>query len=1161
MKLKLLLFIVPIILFFSCNAIKLTQKMANRSQISYYNDEKNFIEKWKKKWDKIFSVETEEYFKSQSNTILSKQMESLESFIKSGDEQASKTQADYVSTTKDYVKSKTPNIDYLNSINNLNDTYLSRAENLAKISKANQYAESRNFSAWQSKWNELSSNTINIQYQLDAFILQSNNLLGKQMSNIKEYISRGDESNSVSENNLIKDNYNYIRRKYPNYDKEYNKIDDLNDDFLTKVPILAKMERANIYQNNNDFSNWRNKWNEVVPYTVAVEHIKTEFLKQSKIVLNRQISQLNTFIQKADENRTLSTKNSLQDNYDFTRQKYPNFDVEYNDISNLNDYYLDGAVSLAKISAAKNFIKNHDFQKWIDKWSEIGTDISEQFLIDSFEVQSIIVFSTIYDEVLEAKNSQNCSLWEQKSDLLVNVLEQTYLIYNGFDNYCKTQPKLQNIKKDHLMRLNRDSKICIAENFLSQKNYISWINKWTEIENKQFLDDFEIGIFENHTKTGFGNLLEDIDKAIIVGNFQQTESLSNLTLDLYQSKVLAVNPNYEAQYSDLNEIYLFNAKFFASAQSQYLGGKFKESIQYLLQNCGDKLSTNELKPSFLDFFNQTLEKLVEIYKVSMQNTDFDKQVADLNTMNDIYNLKPEYLTIIYTPEYLNEGKKLKTFEIWLDWQLGATISNFFEHADSLINKNLYTLAYDFIFERAGKLPQTEETQEKINVYNNLFETQGTDYYKSQINLQISNNKYLIAKKILDDDLLKINSDFNSDRRNEYNQIVTDISNKGTNYYISQRDRMIQKQNWDLYCHKYCDSIEMINPTYDIERCHDEINFEKNYFVAMNNYNNGNYFCAIDIANELLSYNIDENRKSKARTLISDSKNEAVLTVGTFVTNNYLTDDLNSYVIGELQSYKGGYKFRDYLEIKNSGSSDFSINLVVDNFTYESGWNNTETKNACIIHTRNDERTRTITYNVKKTVVVGDFTYYEVKDAYGTVYWIRNVNGYDYFLTTEGTLAPVTFSWNYVYVEESQIETYTVKQYYYEQVNYKVNTGAEKMNFSAKTDIKDNSGGYTKYSQNSSFSKQINYSKYEVVGSYNVGDLVSCPSATLNTWLDQSYNCSSFDKSPFDAPSDPFRGKNEFYQSYLKDDLRGFIRQQIPKMMEYVKEKHNNMQCD
>ncbi len=1147
-------------MLFACNSIKQAQKITQKSSIGLYNDSKGFVERWKKKWDKNYSVDTRQEFEKQSVIVLKKQMETLNGFIADGDEKASKSQAVYTKSTLDYVRNKTKETDFLKTIPDLNDIYLERSENLAKISKADYYSKSSDYQKWQSKWSELCPENVNEQYKLDAFILQSNYIFNNQLNLIKKYINEGNENYCIDENNKLIDNYNFTRRKYSNYDKEFNKIENLNDDYLAKVPVLCKMRNAEIQKDNRRYSEWRNKWSEVVPYSVSEHYIKVEFLKQAKSLLNLEIIRLKDNINRADEKNTELTANELQINYDYIRQKYPNFDIECNDIPSLNDYFLQSALNLSKISTAKILIQKYEYQKWIDKWSEIGENINEQYLIDSFEVQSVLVFSVLFDDITTAKNAGDCYKWEQKSDLIVSLLNQTFIIYPTFDNFRQTQPKLANIKKDYLFRLNRDAKICIAETFLNDKNFEKWINKWIEIENSQFLTNYEIDVFNHQSENAFGVLLEDIKLEISKGNTSGTQILTNTALDLSQNKVLIVNPNFIPVQKDINELYLSNAKFFANAQSLFLNSKFKESIEYLLSNCGDKLSTVELKPTFLDFFVQNLSKLVEIYMTSVQIADFDKQVENLKLMTEIYSLKPEYLTVSYTPEYMNENKKYKPFKTWLDWRLSATLGSFFDQADSLINQNLYTLAYDFVFERANKIIFDEEGQEKINNYNNIFENQGTDYYKSQINKKINQNRYIIAKNILDYDLMKINPDFNIDRKNEYNQIFGDIQTKGTNFYIAQRDKMLKNQQWSEYCHNYCDSIEMINPTYNIKRCNDEITYEEKLYNAQNQLDNRNYFCSIDICNEILNLDIDDTRKSKARTLMADAKDNAVLTVNVSVTNSNLNDDLNSFINSELQDFKGRYTYKDYLEIKSGGNADYSVNLFIESYNYNAEWENSTTKNACIVHTQTVQRTRTVTIDVKKEVTIEGNAYFVVTSN-GLTYYIKNVNGYYYYLTNTRALLPVTFNYDWVYEKQEKTETYNVIQYKYEQVSYKDKSGEENMSFSAKIELKENNGGYIKFSKSKSFSEKKNYTKYEKIGSYEINDLVQCPNATLNTWLDNSYSCGSFDESPFNNAADPFKGKDEYYNNYLKSELRNFIENQIPDMMEYVKEKHNKMKCD
>lgn len=1154
---KNLLFFISILFIFSCISIKSTQKIVDRPGISYHSDEKDFLARWQKKWDKLYpkSSENEEAFKAQAKILVNKQMDVLSEYIKRGEESNSKIQAEYINNTLDYIKAKTPDISYLNSIPNLNNTFLGRAEILAKISMANIFSENRNFANWQSKWNELSPNRISEQYKLDAFIIQSNELLSKQITKVKDYISKGQEQDCEDENNSLKHNYNFVRSKYPNYDDDYNNITDLNDDYLSKVPYLVKMQRAYIYMDEKKYKNWQNKWTEIIPYTVSRQYIKVEFTNQSLILLQRQMDLLQNYIDRANESQTETTKNSLQDNYNYVRKKYPGFDNESNNIINLNDYYLESAVNLSKISSAKIFIRNHQFQKWIDKWSEIGEDITEQYLIDSFEVQSIRVFTTLYNGVTVAKENKNCPLWEEKSDLIVDILNQTYEVYPWFDNFRQSNPQLQNIKMDYLMRLNRDSKICIAENYLDNKNYDNWISKWTEIEFSEFLNGYEIDIFNSHCENVFKNLLNDIESAITGGYFSKTQELSNKTLDLTSQKVLTVNPNYIPTYDDQNEIYLYNAKFFAKAQNMYLSKMYKESIEFLLQNCNEKLSTPELKPKFTNFFTQNLEKLVELYEITITSGEDQKKVSDLNRMNDIYSLKPEYIDISYTPLYLNQDKKYSPFITWLNWQTDATIEKFFNEADSLMNQKLYTIAYDKIFKGANALPKSQEVQDRIDAYNYRFETEATDFYKAKINIKINKNSYLMAKNILDNDLMKVNPDFNTDRKNEYDQIVSNIKNKGTDYYILQRDRMIERQDWDKYCHKYCDSIEMINPTYDIDRCHDEIDFEKYYYEANNEYDNENYFCAIDIAEDLLKYNVEQNSKNKAKNLISDCEHEAVLTVNVSVDNSYLNDDLNSYINKRLQNYKNGYSYGNYLEVKSSGNADFTVDLKISNYDYEAEWGSSEIKKACIVDTRNEERTRV--EKRKKTVDIAGSTYYIVSTSTGNIYK-KGGNFYNYI---NGILTIVQAPLEYTYIEEDVTVKYTVKQYKYSQVSYKDKTGNEEMKFAAKLELKDNSGGYIKYSENKNFSQNNSYTKYEKSGSYDIKELVKCPSCTLNTWIDNSCSCGSFDEKPFNNQSDPFEGKNEFYDKYLENELHNYIKDQIPKMMHYIEKRHKEMKCD
>ena len=353
---------------------------------------------------------------------------------------------------------------------------------------------------------------------------------------------------------------------------------------------------------------------------------------------------------------------------------------------------------------------------------------------------------------------------------------------------------------------------------------------------------------------------------------------------------------------------------------------------------------------------------------------------------------------------------------------------------------------------------------------------------------------------------------------------------------------------------------MINPTYDIEQCHDEIDFEKDFHKAQNDFNNGYYFCAIDIANNLLSTNVEQPRKSRARNLIADCKEKAIITVNVSVSNTSLSDDLNSYIVNQLQDYKNNYSYKDYLEIKTNNSADFTINLAINSFDYNSGWDKTETKYACIEYTRNDERTRTVTYEEQKWVTVGDVSYYVVKSG-GVEYYIKNVSGYMHYLGSDGQLYAFNLTYEKVMETKTRTEEYTVKQYQYKKVSYSAKYGDENMNFDAKIELKENSGGYLKYSQNKSLSHNNDYSKFNLSGSYNVDDIEECPNATLNTWTDKRYTCGSIDKSPFSSPADPFKGKNEFYEDYLKDDLRSFIRLHVPQIMEKIKEKHNDMQCN
>ena len=372
--------------------------------------------------------------------------------------------------------------------------------------------------------------------------------------------------------------------------------------------------------------------------------------------------------------------------------------------------------------------------------------------------------------------------------------------------------------------------------------------------------------------------------------------------------------------------------------------------------------------------------------------------------------------------------------------------------------------------------------------------------------------------------------------------------------------MIDNQNWNQYCHKYCDSIEMINPSFDIDRCHDEINFEEKYNIAENYYNRDKNFCAIDIANEILYYNVGETMKNRARDLISDCKDRAIITVGVSVDNNYLSDDLDSYLINQLQNYKEDYSFYDYLEIKNNSYADYTLDLTIDNFNYDSGWDETETKYACVIYTRNDERYRTIIYEEQKWETVNGQEYYVVL-AGGQEYYIKDVGGIMQYLGEDGLLHPFTLYYENVMIEKTRKEKYTVKQYKYHKVTYKAKYGKEEMNFSTKIELKDNSGNYLKYSRNKNLSYNEDYIKYDMYGSYDINELVECPNIMLDEWTDDYYNCDYINTTYFDASSDPFKGKNEFYQYYLKKDVRSFVKLHIPKIMENIKQKHIDMQCD
>ncbi len=1147
--------------FVSCNPVKWSLRIAQKSEIANYNDEKDFLSRWMKKWDKHYSTENKQEFEKQAKIVLNKQMSVLKNYIKQAKEQESKKQGEYVLKTFNYVKNKNPDVGYLSCIKDLNEEYLNRAENLAKIELASNYADNSNYDDWQKKWNELAEYNITEKYQLNSFIDQSNKVLSNQMKKIKNYIKNGDEQNTEFEKNDLKDNYKFVRQKYPNYDNEYNKITDLNDQYIKKIPTLVKMQRAFIYMNNDKTLNWRSKWDEIQPFKIEKDYVKKEFIKQAKILLSNQIKNLEEYIFNGDEYKTQSLKTELHENYNFTRKKYPQFDNEENDITNLNDSYIKNSVNLAKIHKASYYMENYKYEKWIEKWIEIGNDISEKYLIDSFEVQSVKVFTKLYNNVISAKNNSDCKLWEQKSDLIVFVLEKTFIVYPDFDNFRKTQPGLQNIKMDYLLRLNRDAKICIAKKHLDKNQYDNWINKWLEINDKKLLNQYEINIFNKHCKQAFKILLNDIDQAINKGDYAKTQEIANKTLELLQNKVVSVNPNYSAPFENLNETYLYNAKFFAKAQKYYLSGKYKDAITYLKQNCAEKLKTDELKPSFIEFYDQIFEKNVEIYKKSIQNNDFDRQVDNLKYMTELYELKPNYISISFVPEFLNSDKKYKNFKNWLDWRIDATLNSFYSNADSLINQNLYTLAYDFVFERANKIAIDQESQNKIDYYNNIFETQGTDYYKSQINLKISNNQYLIAQNILQDDLLKINNDFNTDRRNEYNQIVNNIKNRGTKYYLKQRNKLIEKKQWGSNAHRYCDSIELINPTYNIERCNDEITFEEKYYVAENNFDNGNYFCAIDLCNEMLNFNVDEIKKSKARNLISDSKDNAVITVGVLVDNYDLNDNFEAYIIDQLQDYKNSYRFDNYLEITKSSYADYTINFEIDNFEYDNGWNQTDKKYACIAYSRKDERYKTETYKEKQTEIVGDYEYYIVEGPYENRYYMRFVNGVAHYLNNEGNLLPLNIDWDYVNIEKKRRVKYTVTQYMYDKVAYNAKYGDENMFFNADIGLSETSGGYLQYSKNKNFSKSLDYQKYDIYGSYNVDDLVDCPNASLGVWLDKSYDCGNINTEPFNNPSDPFYGKNEFYQQYIQENLKDFIERNIPDMMEKIKQKHIDMQCN
>ncbi len=1146
-----------IILFFAtgCSSVKQAERYINKNEINYYNDQKQTIVKWQNKWDKSFSPELKMEFEKQAKSLITNQKTVLEGYIKNGKEKAAKKQADYILKTYKYAGDKSLSM----AISSSEKEYLERAENLAKISYAEKMSNQLRYKEWQNKWAELAAGIPTNEYLRQPFVNQANKLFAYQLKKIKNHIERGEEQDCIYENEALKDNYKFVREKYENYESEKTEK-ALTDEYLSRVPTLVKMKSAFLLMNNNQSGNWQKKWLEIAPNAIIDEYVRIEFVRQSKILLQKQIDLLQNYITIASEKQTKSIRNSLQSNYDFVRQIYQDFETE-NDIVNLNDDFLSKSVNLSKISAAKIFIENQKFKEWAEKWTEIGYDISEKYLIDAFENQSVVVFSKLYSDLSYAKNSKNCASWEEKSNLMVLVLLEALKIYPNFDNFCNTNQNLQNIKLDELMNSNRNSKICIAEEELNKKNYNKWIAKWAEIESIKFLDGYEIKIFNQQCENGFGALLNDIENSIEKGDFDKTKQQADLALDLSTQKVLAVNPNYVPLLQDLNKIYLYNAKFFAKANNIFLQGKYKKSIEYLLQNCDKNLQKKELQPKFTAFFTKNLKKLVEIYQKTISKDDDDLKVADLNRMNDIYKLKPNYISITYRPDFLNNSKQV--FVVWLNKQLGQTIEDFFNEADDLISKNLYTLAYDFIFNRANKLPKDQNFQNRINSYSSTFETKGTDYYKSKINKKILENQYLIANNILENDLLKINSDFQTDRKNEYQQIVTNIQTKGTNYYINERNKMIANEKWDEYCHNYCDSIHFINPTYNTSRCHDEIDFEKDFFYAESEFENGKYFCAIEIAKTLKKYNVDAKNKTRIDDLIYDCKQDAILTVNYNVENDDLNEDLDTYLLNQLQNYKRNYSYRDYFEIRNNGRGDYLADLTISDFSYDSGWRTSSTHYACLVFYRDVEHVKIVKKQKKIVEVIDGVNYFKAKDYYGKTIFVREINGYIYCLNDEKEEKQYPYQFEYLYNTVEEKQPYTVRQYKYKKVPFEEKTGIEEMSFYAQNELKENMTGYLKFTDGKTFSESVTYKKYQIPSDYDydITKLVKCPNVRYDVWLDEEVKCKDFDESPFNNPSDPFEGRNKFYNYYLKKDLKNYIKDNVPQMLERVHWQHNKMNCD
>jgi hypothetical protein len=102
---------------------------------------------------------------------------------------------------------------------------------------------------------------------------------------------------------------------------------------------------------------------------------------------------------------------------------------------------------------------------------------------------------------------------------------------------------------------------------------------------------------------------------------------------------------------------------------------------------------------------------------------------------------------------------------------------------------------------------------------------------------------------------------------------------------------------------------------------------------------------------------------------------------------------------------------------------------------------------------------------------------------------------------------------------------------------------------------------TLVSQYRNFDHKEIYKKNEKPYGYILDDLCECPSGIqYNTWLKTNRICYSLDKDPFNLPSDPFLGKNEFYDRFFKEDLYDFLSGQVDEIINKIESIHNSMKC-